>query len=407
MAGITFRTESSVALPRLDEEPFALFRVEDKDRPDVRHRIHRVALDSLTLPPLSQEERETLTQHARVEPGGLEAAPLRSPAVRAWVDDNLARSTDVGLWLHPDLVMGQDFARRTLELFYPEDYGQDRGRVAPETWLPAGENDRPEPRFRMHQVDLDPWTAPPLPEAEQARFARGIGFSPPDMVDHPFLRTPLLRAWLHGSLDRGEQLDATIHMDGILVWNVDQSRQDFFYWPEYGDSPEGYVAVHLRQIFAAFLPDFSALLVHASGLIRNGRAALFLAPDEGGKTTVLRNAAGGLLLNDDQVILRQEAGTLVAHGTPLGRLTSGPCQARLGAFFVLEKARSFELTPEKPADLARYLWEEHQVYISLLPRRLKLRAFDLFCEACQQTPVYRMRFPRDRVDWDAVDAAMD
>jgi hypothetical protein len=191
-----------------------------------------------------------------------------------------------------------------------------------------------------------------------------------------------------------------------MVWTQDQNTLDLFFIPEYGDTPEGYVAPSFRQLFAAFLPGFSALMVHSSGLIRNGRAALFLAPDEGGKTTVLKRSDGGQLLNDDQIIVRQEGDGFIAHATPLGRLTSGPCQAPLGGLFILEKATDFELVPVEPAGLVKRLWDEHHIYTFMLPKSLKRRSFDLFYDLCHRVPAYKMRFPRDHVDWGAVEAAM-
>jgi hypothetical protein len=405
IAGITFRTESDVPLPRLHDVPFVHFAVENEDTPDVRHRIHRVHLDSLTLAAPAGEERERILQRAHVEPGGLDNRLLRSPGVRDWIRAEMDRPGETELWLYPERLIGHDFSRHVVELFYPKDYGQT-GAQEPEPGPAMGWGNGAPPRFTMRKVDQDPRIAPPLAKMERERFARDIGFSPPGTLDHPLLRTPRLRAWLHASLDRAERMEATVHIDGILVWNFDQNRQDYFYWPEYGDSPEGYVAVYFRQMFSTFLPDFSALMVHSSGLIRGDRAALFLAPDEGGKTTVLRLAPGGLLLNDDQIVLRKEAGGIVAHGTPLGRMTSGPCQARLSGLFFLEMAGHFELEPVKPAHAVRHLWEEHRIYTSVLPRQRKRCAFDLFYDVCHQVPAYKMRFPVDHVDWEAIDAAL-
>jgi hypothetical protein len=195
-------------------------------------------------------------------------------------------------------------------------------------------------------------------------------------------------------------------MEGVVVWSATRNELDFFYYPLFGNNPEGRVTAYFRRMFSTFLPRFSALMMHSSGLIRGGRAALFLAKDGGGKTTALRQATEGLLLNDDQIILRQEGDGFVAHGTPLGRLTDGPCQAPLSALFALEKARSFGLEPAKPANLVQHLWDEHRVYTSVLPKPLKLRAFDLLYDVCHQVPAYKMRFPKDHVDWAAIDAAM-
>jgi hypothetical protein len=73
---------------------------------------------------------------------------------------------------------------------------------------------------------------------------------------------------------------------------------------------------------------------------------------------------------------------------------------------MVDQAPYFELTPLEPPDVLQVLWTEHQNYVFLLPKHLKKQAFGVLSEVCYQVPVYRMRFPKDYVDWDAIDAAM-
>ena len=173
------------------------------------------------------------------------------------------------------------------------------------------------------------------------------------------------------------------------------------------DRPDSEVLTNLRQIFSMFLPSFTATLLHSSGVIRGNKAALFLAPGGGGKSTVATHANGHPVLSDDQVILRQENGSIIAHGTPLGGMGSGPCQAMVGGFFLLEKASRFQIEPITRAELVQWLWAEHRRFTFSLSKSLKQRVFEIFCAACSGAPVYRMRFKKDFVDWAAVDAAME
>ena len=66
----------------------------------------------------------------------------------------------------------------------------------------------------------------------------------------------------------------------------------------------------------------------------------------------------------------------------------------------------FELGPIRPAELVSLLWKENLTYTSVLPKPLKVQAFDLFCDLGNRVPVHRLRFPKDHVDWDAIDAAL-
>jgi hypothetical protein len=406
IAGITFRTEATAHLRRMHEDPYERFRVGNAVTPDVCHRIQRVDEDALTLPAPSK----AAVQGAHRTPGALEGPLLRAPAVRERVRAALAMPTSASAWLYPDRAIVYDFRQRILDLFYVDEYGNTLGDLPPEARLHGGTGG-PDEQFRLHPIPADAPRLPPLTPGERARWAQGIESMAEKLLDLPILQYAIVRATLQDGLDRGDRLRAYHYLDGVMVWNQTQDVIDFYYPVGGGrfpvlDTAEERVSSNLRQVFATFLPSFSALMVHCAGLIRHGRAALFLAPDEGGKTTVLRLAPDGHLLNDDQVIVRQEGNGFVAHGTPLGRLTDGPVHARLGGLFVLEKAPCFELVPLSPARLVETYWNEHLNYTFFLPRDLKLRAFDLAYEMCHRVPVYRMRFPKDHVDWYAIDAAL-
>ena len=119
-------------------------------------------------------------------------------------------------------------------------------------------------------------------------------------------------------------------------------------------------------------------------------------------------STGEPILSDDQIVLRKEDIGIVAHGTPLGRINSGPCcRAILGGVFLLEKAENFELTTLEPADILQQLWGAQPNYTFLLPKSFRIWAVQILYDACRQARVYRMRFPKDYVDWDAIDRAME
>ena len=262
------------------------------------------------------------------------------------------------------------------------------------------EDTEPDVHQRIQEIDLDALTssAPATDRLESS----------------PLLRSPAVRARLQASLDQCEQIEVQIDRAQMTLRNFSRCELDFFYTKELGmsgpirrvNTAVFRVATNFKKMFSTFLPSFSAILVHSSGVIRHDRAALFLAPSSGGKTTVVKRSTGDLILNDDQIVLRQEEGVVVAHGTPLGGITSGPCRARLGGLFLLEQAEQFELSPLAPADVLSHIWGESPNYVFFLPKELRVRAFLILSEACYQAPAYRLRFPRDHVDWDAIDAAM-
>lgn len=72
----------------------------------------------------------------------------------------------------------------------------------------------------------------------------------------------------------------------------------------------------LRVVLGARAYVSGGLMLHAAGIVREGRAYLFFGRSGSGKTTAARNAPGALVLNDDLVVLQPEAGRWIAHGTP-------------------------------------------------------------------------------------------
>ena len=149
-------------------------------------------------------------------------------------------------------------------------------------------------------------------------------------------------------------------------------------------------------VFANFLTLFSAVMIHSSSAVVGGRAAIFLAPDEGGKTTIVKGATDGTVLCDDQVVLRKQGDAFMAHGSPWGLITNSSRTSKLGGFFLAEKAERFEILPIKPAAVFEYLWNEHESYRYFLPKNLRLQAFNLLFEACHQALCYKMYFPKRR-----------
>jgi hypothetical protein len=148
-------------------------------------------------------------------------------------------------------------------------------------------------------------------------------------------------------------------------------------------------------------------MLHSSSSVLNNKAALFLAKDEGGKTTVMKSAKPRDVLSDDQNIIKKEDGVFFVHSTPWSTFLNGPQKAGLGGLFLLEKASEFSLVRIHPVDMLTSLWTEHEGYTLFMPKKLRVAAFDLLREACRSVPTYRMRFPKDYIDWDAVDRAME
>ncbi len=75
----------------------------------------------------------------------------------------------------------------------------------------------------------------------------------------------------------------------------------------------------LRVMTASFILRRGGLLLHGSGVVRDGRAYIFFGPSGAGKTTVTRLSPRDLVLSDDlTLIVRGEGDRPMAAGIPFG-----------------------------------------------------------------------------------------
>lgn len=96
-------------------------------------------------------------------------------------------------------------------------------------------------------------------------------------------------------------------------------------------------------LYSFILPEFDGILLHACGVKISDRIFVFLAPSEGGKSTIAKLALkrGLILLNDDRIILRKMKGKFYAFGNPWhGEVEHTSSQwGEVNELFFLRKAR--------------------------------------------------------------------
>jgi hypothetical protein len=106
-------------------------------------------------------------------------------------------------------------------------------------------------------------------------------------------------------------------------------------------------------VFYRELIRFDGFMLHASAIVRDGKAYLFTAPSGGGKSThtALWQRVFGeeqvTILNDDKPALRYVDGCWYAYGTPWsGREDkSVPMRAPVSAILVMEKSKDNRIEP--------------------------------------------------------------
>jgi hypothetical protein len=260
---------------------------------------------------------------------------------------------------------------------------------------------------RIRQIAPTSSTLQPLDAFERQRLGQTVEFPERWLINPIFLFPPVREAVRHG-LDQPRLTQIELAWNRTLIRNYACNEFDLFYPPEKKkDFSDPVFNAGFRNMTSYALPNFSAVLIHVGGVIRRNRALVFLASDGGGKSTVVRQLVSGFVLNDDQLILRRDNDEISVHSTPFGTTGDGPLQARLGAFFLLEKALRFELVPLKARDIVQFIWNEHLFFSTILPKNLRWRVFEILLQACRQAVAFRMRFPRDFVDWDKLDSVLE
>lgn len=259
--------------------------------------------------------------------------------------------------------------------------------------------------YRIQALNYTSSLSGKLTEKQRKDLLATVGF-PQKWLDRPILDIPLVREKIESCLENPALTHIGLRWERAIIRNYHKNELNLFYEPDNaGEFLGGIMVARYRNMLAPFLPNFSAFMSHGAGIIRNGVAMMFLASDEGGKSSAVNLAVGCSVLSDDQVILRKQDGVIVAHATPFAPISSGAVQAKLGAIFLLEKSEHFSLTPVPVRDVVQFIWKEHMHLWFLMPKVLRIKAFEIIVDACVQAKSFRLGFPKDYINWNAVDEA--
>ena len=269
-------------------------------------------------------------------------------------------------------------------------------------------NERFDIYHRVRSVDPDSLVLPPLGIQEKERILRYTCGSRKS-IESPILKSQEVRYHVQACLEQPEQLSILVSPYSLVICDFRRHMIKGFYPLEFMDTLFDFrMKTSLPLIYNCFLSSFSSVMFHCSGLILGNSVPLFLAPDDGGKTTVLKTypESKRQFLCDDRIVVRKNEKGFVAYGTPWGLFFNGSLHGNVGGLFLLEKAQNFELLPIKPKDILKFIWEEHFKGFSFFPKDIKKQAFETISDICCTIPGYRMRFSKNYVNWDAISAAM-
>ena len=171
--------------------------------------------------------------------------------------------------------------------------------------------------------------------------------------------------------------------------------------------PQGDPENFLRVVYAWLCLNQGAVLLHACGVVRNGRGYVFFGPSGSGKTTTARLSldAGCTVLSDDLVILKKRGQPFWLHGVPFrGDLPEAPRinqSAPAQAVFALVKDSEHGISPMPAGESAARL-ASCAPFVMSQPSTAR-RVMEICADLASSVPVRQLRFRRDPGFWRLID----
>lgn len=208
--------------------------------------------------------------------------------------------------------------------------------------------------------------------------------------------------WRIVTSTRDGRIDILSHLEkGWFDLNAGQGRLTL----RPNSNPENY----LRVVYAWRCLAHDALLLHASGMIRNGRGYVFFGRSGSGKTTLVRLTSDAIILSDDLVILKCEDAdgrpAVRVFGVPFrGDLPEAPranASAPLYGLFSLVKDDHHQLDKMERHEAVGRL-ASCVPFVMSQPQNAQ-RVLNLCDEITQRVAVQTLHFRRDPAFWSVLD----
>lgn len=160
----------------------------------------------------------------------------------------------------------------------------------------------------------------------------------------------------------------------------------------------------LRIVHTLLLSSEGGFLLHASSVVRNGRAFLFTGPSGAGKTTIARLAPGDVsVLTDEISYVRKRNDEYVAFGTPfsgdwgdVGENVSAP----VSTLFRLGWGPDNERTALNRTATVRTLMRNILFFAE--DPAITGRLLDAACDFAASVPAFQLAFAPDARVWKAI-----
>ncbi len=195
-------------------------------------------------------------------------------------------------------------------------------------------------------------------------------------------------------------------LDCITCIDYQNSCVDYIYTP----SSIAYKTVNIASLTSQYSIEslsinFNHILLHASALLLNKGAVLFLAFDEGGKTTAARLGMPKLIIGDDRIFITKISGKWYCHTTPWNNLSDAPRKYYpIASLVLLQKSSDFSLFSIPSLLMLKHILSDLAVIQSFQPTSLRIRNFEFLSDLTKNIYCYQMKFPSDYIDWEKVES---
>jgi hypothetical protein len=169
--------------------------------------------------------------------------------------------------------------------------------------------------------------------------------------------------------------------------------------------PEEYQNLLRILYFFEFL-KCGGLLMHASSVVRQGRACIFPGQSGAGKTTIVRNSTGLSILTDEMSAVQTAANGAppLAYGTPfygdwnqVGEKLTAPVK---GFYFPVQDGEH-RAVPISPGETLTRLLPRIVIFTTWQPRIERI--LDLAVQLAERAPGYLLHFRPQPALWEAID----
>jgi hypothetical protein len=214
----------------------------------------------------------------------------------------------------------------------------------------------------------------------------------------PYLSPAAFREWQIRSTLRAGRLEFLSFFEkGWVDWATGQGALVL----RTQGNPENF----LRVVYAWRCLEGDALLLHASGIIRDTRGYVFFGPSGSGKTTITRLSQAHTVLSDDLVILKKQDARWRVHGVPFrGDLPEAPrtnAAADLRGIFALAKDSQHRVLPLPPPEAVARL-SACVPFVMAQPGNAQ-RVTGICAGLNASVPVRALHFDRDSKFWEVID----